>query len=215
MTRSHLLVVSRNTLNEWIIIFELLKNQIIPHQLVLCALGCNYALGELEPPPGVPAFIRSAVEQRPRVSYRPTSPFFMKQSLVMRNEFGTMSLPLRSAVESIPSVSWVPTYQPNDLINQHPLIYLPPVNSNESPSAMPLNTAPWRMNVEHDLPAKCIRASTAHTARESSTPFKSRASNTWPIRSPFDSGRRISSWSTSAANRKFSSTNTKTPTYTN
>lgn len=73
-------------------------------QLVLCALVYQNVIADLEPAPGVPVFIRSAVEQRPRVSYRHTSPFFMKQNLEMRPEYGSMSLPLRSAVESIPSV---------------------------------------------------------------------------------------------------------------
>lgn len=103
MTRLiHLSVVSNLIAN--IIILPIPSNHMFSlPQLVFFVLGHN-VLGDLEPAPGVPAFIRSAVEQRPQVSYRPTSPFFMKQSYVFKGEFGSMSLPLRSAVESIPSV---------------------------------------------------------------------------------------------------------------
>ena len=96
----HLMVVSVTICK----MLRILINYLPTYQLLVSALAGSHVKGDLEPPPGVPAFIRSAVEQRPPVSPRPISPFFMKQNLELSSEFGSMSLPLRSAVESIPSV---------------------------------------------------------------------------------------------------------------
>lgn len=53
--------------------------------------------GVHEPPPGAPSFLRSSVESVPKDSPA-------KNEALESYSYGEISLPLRSAVESIPSV---------------------------------------------------------------------------------------------------------------
>lgn len=56
-----------------------------------------------EPPSGTPSFIRSSVESVPEVTGQ-------RNEALISSVYGETSLPLRSAVESIPSISYVETF---------------------------------------------------------------------------------------------------------
>lgn len=50
-----------------------------------------------QPPPGTPSFLRSSVESIPQISSQ-------KNEALVSVSYGETSLPLRSAVESVPSI---------------------------------------------------------------------------------------------------------------
>lgn len=59
---------------------------------LVCVINCAH-----EPPPGTPSFLRASVESVPSAPGQ-------KNEAIVSDIYGEKSLPLRSAVESIPSV---------------------------------------------------------------------------------------------------------------
>lgn len=55
---------------------------------------------EHQPPPGAPSFLRSSVESIPQISNQ-------KNEALLSVSYGETALPLRSAVESVPSIRLV------------------------------------------------------------------------------------------------------------
>lgn len=62
---------------------------------------CNVINGAHTPGPGTPSFLRSSVESIPQTKD------LKNEALISVVAYGETSLPLRSAVESIPSIQYV------------------------------------------------------------------------------------------------------------